>query len=248
MNIVKIPFCMILAVSAFFTMPFISLADDVKENNRSAVPEAKTEQTENEKSASDKNTSETVSASTAKVDQSKIKYKKHKNIPYLILTANYEIPHLLAKTAQDEKNVPFLLIPASTPLPSPETVITFNSKRDTIRYSMNIQALHLSKFIAYLRPRNVIILGNDEYISEIYKIAVPRQINVIEICDKDWKINALKLSNQLRSSEVYKSYNDYVTALVKKGSAEKTAPAVNPEAQKSAENKEKTESSSEQAQ
>ncbi len=215
MNVLKMPFfygVIFLSLSLF--SPSVLCADEPEKNAPEASMTIESEPVEKV----EEKTPETLKK------PNKVKYKKHQEIPYLIITSNYEIPYLLVAAAQKDKNIPYLLIPADTPLPSPETVLTFNSKRENSHYSMDIQAVHLSKFIAYLRPRNVIILGDDEYVSEIYRMAVPSRINRIEIDDSDWKINVLKLANQIHSRSVYKAYANYMNSL--KNARKTAAPAV----------------------
>ena len=150
-------------------------------------------------------------------------YKYNHPIRNLILTSNYEIPALLAETAREENDVPYLLIPANLPCPASDTAIRFGGGK--AKNDFTIPAEHLSKFIAYLRPQNVIILGNREYVSDIYRSAVPGRINVIEMDDTDWKINALKLRDQLRSPEVYKAYIDRRKEQIRKKREEAKAAA-----------------------
>ena len=88
-----------------------------------------------------------------------------------------------------------------------ETPIRFGGSDEEQDFS--IQALYLSKFIAYMRPLNVIILGDEKCVPEVFRGAVPEGIPVVEFKDRDWKINAMRLQDILYCPEITEVYETY---------------------------------------
>ena len=134
-------------------------------------------------------------------------YKQSKPIEYLLLTSDQPLPLLLADTARKEKDIPFLAIPRDMEMLEEETPIRFGGSDEEQDFS--IQALYLSKFIAYMRPLNVIILGDEKCVPEVFRGAVPEEIPVVEFKDRDWKINAMRLQDILYCPEITEVYETY---------------------------------------
>ena len=134
-------------------------------------------------------------------------YKASKLIPYLILTSNYATPLFLAETAQKKTKCPVIVVPEALPFPEKGTPLTVRMPGDD---TVMIRAEDLSRFLAYLRPRNVIILGNSDVVPPIYSLAVPSGSKLIQVDDRAWKVNAIRLDDLLNTSpSIYHAYRTY---------------------------------------
>ena len=134
-------------------------------------------------------------------------YKASKLIPYLILTSNYATPIFLAETAQKKTKCPVIVVPEALPFPEKGTLLTVRMPGDE---TVMIRAEDLSRFLAYLRPRNVIILGNSDVVPPIYSLAVPSGSKLIQVNDRAWKVNAIRLDDLLNTSpSIYHAYRTY---------------------------------------
>lgn len=133
------------------------------------------------------------------------KYKQHYPIPNLIITRNYESPRKLAEIARKEKDVPFILLPVNDTAESEILFFPSNSG-----YITKIERENLSKFIAFLRPKNTIFLGDETFVPNAYRLAVPEKFKTTDISDKNWKINSLILGNRIGLTAMPKLYQKYL--------------------------------------
>ncbi len=145
-----------------------------------------------------------------KAPEKPVKYKLSKLIPAVIITADYEMPRVFTQTARRELNVPYIMILGNAKDPAPETEMVFMAPKAT--KAVSLKAKDLSKFLAYLRARDVIILGNTDYVPAFYSLAIPGTSRKVVIADADWQVNAVKLSNVLNSGKIYDSYLKYEAA------------------------------------
>lgn len=143
-------------------------------------------------------------------------FRTHKPVKYLLIVANNKIPKdVFADFISREYDVPYILLPASAEAPAPDTDLFFvpGSSDEFENGIIQFKAPRLSAFIAYLRPLNVIFLGDSHYINGDYKLAVPDDgnINMLDFADSEWRINAVRLDNLLkpRSREVYDHYMEF---------------------------------------
>ena len=139
--------------------------------------------------------------------EKKTAYKESKLIPYLILTSNYATPLFLAETARKKTKCPLIVVPEDLPAPEKGTLLTVRMPGEN---DLMIRAEDLSRFLAYLRPRNVIILGNDDVVPPIYSLAVPAGSALIQVNDRAWKVNAIRLDDLLNTAPyIYHAYRKY---------------------------------------
>ena len=137
--------------------------------------------------------------------ESKPRYKRSTPIKLMILTSNYDTPRFLAEKALETANCPIIIIPENTPVPDRGTPLTF--KAPGKGKELTVKAEDLSRFLAFTRPLNLIILGNLDVVPEIYRLAVPETVKVIHVDDRAWKLNAVKLDNILNTD--HRIYNAY---------------------------------------
>ena len=122
-------------------------------------------------------------------------YKKHKPIPCLLIVSNYRIPRkVIAEYLRTEYDVPYILLPSDPGKPSKDDMVFFSGgKRTSAGTEVALPAPQLSRFIAYLRPETVIILGDDSYINPVYRLAVPESLRKVEFSNAEWKVNTVRL-------------------------------------------------------
>ena len=130
-------------------------------------------------------------------------YRKHKPIPYLVIVANYRIPRkVIAEYLRSDFDIPYILLPSDSGKPSKDDQLYFSGgKKSSDELEVAFPALQLSRFIAYLRPETVIILGDDSYINPVYRLAVPENIRKVEFADSEWKLNAVRLDEFFRRTK-----------------------------------------------
>ena len=142
-------------------------------------------------------------------------YKKHKPLPVLLIVANYRIPRkVIAEYLRGEYDVPYILLPSDPGKPSKDDQVYFSGgKKNSGELEVALPAAQLSRFIAYLRPETVIILGDDSYINPVYRLAVPDSIRKVEFSSPEWKVNAIRLDEFFRKTlktKVSDHYLDYL--------------------------------------
>ena len=122
-------------------------------------------------------------------------YKKHKPIPFLLIVSNYRIPRkVIAEYLRTEYDVPYILLPSDPGKPSKDDMVFFSGgKRNSAGAEVALPAPQLSRFLAYLRPDTVIILGDDSYINPVYRLAVPDSVRKVEFSNPEWKVNTVRL-------------------------------------------------------
>ena len=130
-------------------------------------------------------------------------YRKHKPIPYLVIVANYRIPRkVIAEYLRSDYDIPYILLPSDSGKPSKDDQLFFSGgKKSSGELEVAFPALQLSRFIAYLRPETVIILGDDSYINPVYRLAVPEKTRKVEFSDSEWKVNAVRLDEFFRRTK-----------------------------------------------
>ena len=130
-------------------------------------------------------------------------YRKHKPIPYLVIVANYRIPRkVIAEYLRSDFDIPYILLPSDSGKPAKDDQLYFSGgKKSSDELEVAFPALQLSRFIAYLRPETVIILGDDSYINPVYRLAVPENIRKVEFSDSEWKLNAIRLDEFFRRTK-----------------------------------------------
>lgn len=132
------------------------------------------------------------------------RYKMAKVLRSVIMTTNYSEPRALCELAGKRENVPYILLPPESAEVDPELPVVFVSAKGEKLAEFKVR--DLSVFIAYLRPKNIVILGNADYVPAFYETAVPESVNKIKIDDVSWKYNALRLANELNNIKIYDDY------------------------------------------
>jgi hypothetical protein len=119
----------------------------------------------------------------------------------LIITSNYKHPLVIAQLLQDETKQPYLLLPAIN-----GKGIFFNPPRERSEEALEINEVNLGRFISFLNPKEIVILGNRQYVSEKYRKMIAKDIPVITIEGNDWQKIADRVSILLDARNVAYDY------------------------------------------
>ncbi len=151
---------------------------------------------------------QSIQAEEKAVEETKhVVYKHSKLIPFVLLTANYEIPRIFAETARKQLNVPYIILLDSSKKPTVEAEAVFFPPN--VQQPIRLKSKDISKLLAYLRARDVIILGNTDYVPAFYQKAVPAVSRKLIVNSADWRLNAIKLSTILNTDKITKTFELY---------------------------------------
>ncbi len=120
------------------------------------------------------------------------------SINTLMITRNYHHAVGLADLIQSYTGQPYLLLPAEG-----ETQITFNPSGDNP--SFGIHYSNLKRFMQFLRPKQVLFLGDESYVSKEYKqmLKVKKSWSV---SSSDWANNAERVGAFFKISSLKNEY------------------------------------------
>ncbi len=126
-----------------------------------------------------------------------------KDIITLIITANYKHPLIIAQLIQDEIKQPYILLPASN-----GKGIFFNPPRKRSEAALEIREANLKRFISFLNPKQIVILGDKRYVTDKYREMIAKDIPVITFSGNNWQRIADRLSILLDAHNVGDDYKE----------------------------------------
>jgi len=118
-----------------------------------------------------------------------------RDIVNLIITANYRDTLLLAQVVQYHTKQPFILLPAK----GQDQIFFWPARQDT---ALEIPEKDLSRFISYLNPQRIIVIGAVNVVNEKYLSMIPRDQTVMVIYNQDWQRVAESLDGILRAPNI----------------------------------------------
>ena len=131
-------------------------------------------------------------------------YRSPKNsIVTLVVTGNYKHPLLIAQLIQQETKQPYLLVPAAS-----GKGIFFNPPRKRSEAALEIREANLARFIRFISPKQIVILGDKRYVAEKYRKMIDKNIPVITVTGNNWQRIADRLSILLAASNVGDDYKE----------------------------------------
>lgn len=119
----------------------------------------------------------------------------------LMITSNYKHPLVIAQLVQGETKQPYLLLPAIN-----GKGIFFNPPRERSEAALEINEINLARFIKFVNPKQIVILGGAEYVPEKYRKMIAKDIPVITIEGSNWQKIADRVSILLDASNVGDDY------------------------------------------
>jgi hypothetical protein len=131
-----------------------------------------------------------------------IPYRGPKNdIITLIITANYKHPLVIAQLLQDEIKQPYLLLPAAN-----GKGIFFNPPRKRSQAALEIKEENITRFVRFLNPKQILVLGDKRYVAERYIQMIDKDIPIITLSGNNWQKIADRLSILLAAPNVGYDY------------------------------------------
>ena len=125
----------------------------------------------------------------------------------LVITANYAKPRLLAELLQLKKDHPILLI-------SPEQngdQIFYMPEYPDARLIPNDK---LIDFLAVLSPKQIVILGDENYVPTSYVKTIRNRYPLVLITGEDWIKNAKALADTADYPKLVDRYREYLGQLL----------------------------------
>jgi hypothetical protein len=131
-----------------------------------------------------------------------------KNITTLVITSNYVKSKMLAELVQFETGQPFILLPAAG-----QDKIYFVPAHG--KKPMLIPEEQLSRFIKFVNPKQILVLGDKTYVSAKYLNMIDENQTLVVITNKNWNLTAKsvqKLLNLNTLAEDYKhTYSEWIS-------------------------------------
>ena len=119
----------------------------------------------------------------------------------LMITGNYKHPLVIAQLVQDQTKQPYLLLPAAN-----GKGIFFNPPRERSESALEIREVNLARFIRFLNPKQIVILGDERYVADKYRKMIDKNTPVIAISGDNWQLVADRVSILLDASNVGYDY------------------------------------------
>lgn len=126
----------------------------------------------------------------------------------LIITGNYARSRLLAELIQVETKQPILLIPAKN-----HTKIYFMPPKNRGE-AVEIPEKELTNFIRFIDPRQVLVLGDDNYVPYKYRRMVNQFVPVWVIYGQDWERNAESIGKLMKQTSLAGDYRRLLSKLL----------------------------------
>ena len=123
-----------------------------------------------------------------------------RDIVTLIVCANYEQPRLLAELIQYESRQPYLLIPAN------DVGEIYFCPPKKLGKEKVIPRKSFTRTLSFINPKQIIVLGNNNYVPDYYVKAL-RKIAPVSVIDAEtWQAAADTLAPMLNLSKLPKNY------------------------------------------
>ena len=102
-----------------------------------------------------------------------------KTVNTLIIIGNRRKPRIMADIIQAETKQPILVIPADS-----DGKIFFMPAKDT---TMDVEFDDLRNFVKYLKPRRIVVLGDERYVPKQYLDQIDPSQTVVVVKNKSWR-------------------------------------------------------------
>ncbi len=119
----------------------------------------------------------------------------------LMITGNYKHPLVITQLVQEETKQPYLLLPAIN-----GKGIFFNPPSERSKEALEINEENLVRFIKFLNPKQIVILGDKQYVPNKYREMIAKEIPVITIEGSNWQRVADRVSILLDAGNVSYDY------------------------------------------
>lgn len=127
----------------------------------------------------------------------------------LIITANYRNPLLLAELVQTQNRQPYILVPATQDI---EQDIVYFCPSHPKAPALQVRKADFARFVQFVNPQQVIILGDTTYVPQEYVDAIDARIARVVISG-DWQRAASTLGQSLNLTNLDGDYRKLVAKL-----------------------------------
>ena len=123
-----------------------------------------------------------------------------KDIITLVITANYAKPVVMAQLIQHENRQPFILLPKK----GEEKIFFWPAGKKNL--ALEIKEKNLARFIKFLHPKQIIILGDKRYVPQKYLDAIDKNITTITVQNDNWNNSAMVIQKMLKLNTLYRDF------------------------------------------
>lgn len=127
-------------------------------------------------------------------------YQGPKNdIITLVITSNYNQPRMLADVIMSATSQPYILLPTKE-----QTKIFFVPGHN--KAALEIKEADLTRFICFVNPQQIIVLGDERYIPAKYMQSIPDEYTSMIVYNSDWQKVAKTLGLFFNKVNIYYDY------------------------------------------
>ena len=135
----------------------------------------------------------------------------NQDVAFLIVTGNYSKPRILAELIQKTTGQPILLLPFVSENGSQNI---FFMPPDNRGKALTVPYNAMTNFINFLNPKMIIVLGNQNYVPDVYYKMIPdKNKPVIRVTCDDWVKNGNILGRLLNLSNLGSDYEKLLKEL-----------------------------------
>jgi len=117
----------------------------------------------------------------------------------LVITSNYNQPRILADVVMSATDQPYILLPTKD-----QTKIFFIPAHR--KPALEIKEADLTRFICFVNPQQIIVLGDERYIPAKYMQSIPDEYTSMIVYNSDWTKVAKTLGTFFNKPNVYYDY------------------------------------------
>ncbi len=121
----------------------------------------------------------------------------------LLLLSGYVEPMMLGDLVQDATRQPYLRLPATQEKDQERLIFCPVSPKST---ALEVRSQDFSQFLKLMRPGQIIVLGDSEYVPQKYIDAIPKEIPVTIIYGNNWNVIAEKLGDTMNLQNLAGDY------------------------------------------
>ena len=125
-----------------------------------------------------------------------------RHVNTLVITGNYKRPLALAQLIRAESRQPYLLVPAQESGLKDVFFCPVNERTAATK----LRPEDISRFVRFLNPGKVIVLGDTRYVPESYVPELDGRIPIVRIDCDDWVRNAEMLGSLLSLNHLERDY------------------------------------------
>jgi hypothetical protein len=124
----------------------------------------------------------------------------HKDIITLVITANYAKPVMIAQLIQHENRQPFILLPKK----GGDKIFFWPAGKNNL--ALEIREKNLARFIKFIAPKQVVVLGDKRYVAQKYLNMIDENITTVIIQNASWERGTITIQKLLKLNNLYRDF------------------------------------------